>query len=184
MIFEAINARKTHRNRPLSTDQRATDLSLQHVINVQPNGSISGEQNGVQTLSAQQLKAIRAGKSFLLQYFLLTFALFSLTSYLYSNTSWGSTNALWFGIALCTSTSFISFLLTEWAYRQPTAIFLMVSMGSVVVRLFNLALAFGAGQFFLEFDPMALAASLLGSYFSYLVIEILYIHNKALIEGQ
>ena len=102
----------------------------------------------------------------------------------YSTTAWAHTNALWFGIALCFSTSLVSFLLTEWAYHQPTGIFLMVSMGSVVVRLFNLAVAFGLGQFFLDFPPLALAASLLGSYFSYLVIEVLYIHNKALLDGQ
>jgi lysylphosphatidylglycerol synthetase-like protein (DUF2156 family) len=153
----------------------STGLSLQHVINVD-------QQSGI--LSAEELKSLQAGKTFIIRYALLTAVLFGAAYLCYSNFSWAHTNALWFGIILCTSTSFVSFMLTEWAYHQPTGIFLMVSMGSVVVRLFNLAIAFGLGQFFLEFSPMALAASLLVSYFSYFVIEIIYIHNKALTEGQ
>ena len=150
-------------------------MSLEHAINLQQNAGV---------LSANELKSLKAGKAFLVQYALLTVALFGAAFFAYSNFAWAHTNALWFGILLCTSTSFVSFMLTEWAYHQPTGIFLMVSMGSVVVRLFNLAIAFGLGQFFLGFNPMALAASLLVSYFSYFVIEVLYIHNKALTDGQ
>lgn len=146
-------------------------MSLQHVIDVQQNAGV---------LSAQELKSLKAGKAFLIQYAVLTAALFGAGLFAYSNFAWAHSNAIWFGIILCTSTSFVSFMLTEWAYYQTTSIFLMVAMGSVVVRLFNMTFAFALGQFFLGFAPLALATSLLVSYFSYLVIEILYIHHKAL----
>lgn len=149
-------------------------MSLQHVIDVQQNAGV---------LSAQELKSLKAGKAFLIQYAVLTAALFGAGFLTYLSFDWAHTNALWYGIILCTSTSFVGFMLTEWAYHQTTSVFLIVALGSIVVRLFNLTAAFAVGIALLKFPPAALIVSLLVSYIAYLVIEVLYLHHRALADG-
>ena len=79
-------------------------MSLQHAIDLQQNAGV---------LSPEELKSLKAGKAFLVQYALLTLGLFGAAYFAYSNFAWAQTNALWFGIILCTSTSFVSFMLTD-----------------------------------------------------------------------
>lgn len=86
-------------------------------------------------------------------------------------------------MALCTITSVVSFFLTEWAIDMPTPVFLGIAFGSVVVRIFLLLFAFAIGQFVMKMHPMGMALGMFATYFAYLVIEIAYIHKKALKNG-
>ena len=81
-------------------------------------------------------------------------------------------------------TSFVSFLVTEWAFEQPSIVFMTVAVLSLVIRMFNLLLSFCVGYLILKMSPGGVIIGLLGSYFSYLVIEIAYVHNKGKILGQ
>ncbi len=92
--------------------------------------------------------------------------------------------ACYFGMALPIITSFVSFLVTEWAFEQPTMMFMMVALMSMVLRMFNLLLAFCVGFIILKMNPAGLIIGLLATYFSYLTIEIAYIHNKGKLLGQ
>ncbi len=90
----------------------------------------------------------------------------------------------YFGMALPIITSFISFLVTEWAFEQPTMMFMMVAIMSMILRMFNLLLAFCVGFIILKMNPAGVIIGLLVTYFSYLTIEIAYMHNKGKILGQ
>jgi hypothetical protein len=153
-------------------------LSAEHVLHIEP--------------AAQQRTALQAQAKFDLlsqlesRYFLLRFAL--ITVILYSFGFWGvfSTpfvTAAYFGLAICTLTSFISFFVTEWAFDQPKMIFMGVAMASIIVRTFNLLLAFTVGLVFVKLHPAGLISGMFVGYFTYLTIEILYIHNKGLLRG-
>lgn len=90
----------------------------------------------------------------------------------------------YFGMSLPILTSFVSFLVTEWAFEQPNAMFLMVAIMSIILRMFNLLLAFCVGYLILKLDVAGVLIGLLVTYFSYLVIEIAYVHNKGRLLGQ
>src|SRR5258708_5504385 len=92
--------------------------------------------------------------------------------------------ACYIGIAMCTVTSIASFFLTEWAIAQPNDIFFGVAIMSAVVRVFALVMAFAICQFLLKLDSLGLVTGMFVSYFSYLVIEIIYIHKKSLRRGE
>ena len=92
--------------------------------------------------------------------------------------------ACYFGMALPIVTSFVSFLVTEWAFEQPNMLFMMVSLMSLVLRMFNLLLAFCVGYLILKMNAAGVIVGLLVTYFSYLTIEIAYIHNKGKLIGQ
>ena len=93
-------------------------------------------------------------------------------------------NACYIGMGLCTFTSVASFFLTEWAIDQPNDIFFGVAIASIFVRIFGLVMAFGLCQFLLKINPIGLVSGMFVSYFSYLVIEIIYIHKKSLTRGE
>jgi len=89
-----------------------------------------------------------------------------------------------FGMALCTVSSIISFLVSEWAFEQPKEIFMGVALGLIVIRMFNLLFAFAVGMFFLKFDGIGMAWGMLVMYFSYLTLEVAYVHKKGLLIGE
>jgi hypothetical protein len=62
--------------------------------------------------------------------------------------------------------------------------FMMVAIMSMVLRMFNLLLAFCVGFIILKMNPAGVIIGLLATYFSYLTIEIAYMHNKGKILGQ
>ena len=93
-------------------------------------------------------------------------------------------SAFYLGVALCTLTSVISFYLTEWAIDQPNDIFFGVAIGSIFVRIFGLVIAFGMCQFLFKINSIGLVTGMFASYFSYLVVEIIYIHKKSLSRGE
>lgn len=88
------------------------------------------------------------------------------------------------GMALCTVTSVASFFITEWAIDQPNDIFFGVAIGSIFVRIFGLVVAFAMCQFLFKVNSIGLVTGMFASYFSYLVIEIIYIHKKSLSRGE
>lgn len=91
--------------------------------------------------------------------------------------------ATWFGMALCTLMSGISFFITEWAVDLPNEVFYGVAFGSVLVRIFTALFAFAIAQFAFHMHPIGMVAGMMTAYFSYLVIEIVYIHRKAIKRG-
>jgi hypothetical protein len=91
--------------------------------------------------------------------------------------------AAYFGLGLCTVSSIISFFITEWAVDLPDNVFFGVAFGSVVVRIFTLLFAFAIAQFVFKMNPMGMVSGMFSAYFSYLVIEIAYIHKKSLKRG-
>jgi hypothetical protein len=93
-------------------------------------------------------------------------------------------SACYIGIGLCTLTSIASFFLTEWAIDQPMDIFFGVAIGSIFVRIFGLVIVFGMCQFLFKINSIGLVTGMLASYFSYLVVEIIYIHKKSLSRGE
>ena len=124
------------------------------------------------------------------RFFLIWFGLLSAVLYgggtLLMNFAAGDTfrSACYIGMGLCTVTSVASFFLTEWAIEQPNDIFFGVAIGSIFVRIFGLVVAFGMCQFLFKINPMGLVTGMFASYFSYLVVEIIYIHKKSLTRGQ
>lgn len=93
-------------------------------------------------------------------------------------------SACFIGMGLCTVTSVASFFLTEWAIDQPNDIFFGVAISSIFVRIFGLVMAFGMCQFLFKVNPIGLVTGMFVSYFSYLAVEIIYIHKKSLSRGQ
>jgi hypothetical protein len=131
------------------------------------------------------LAAQEATRYFLKQFSRVTGAIIglgSLAMYLFAGHEF--TRACYFGMAFPIITSFISFLITEWAFEQPTMIFFTVAISSLVIRMFNLALAFVVGFVILKMNVAGVLIGLLGTYFAYLTIEIAYIHNKGKLLGQ
>jgi hypothetical protein len=131
------------------------------------------------------LAAQEATRYFIKHYSRLTFGILglgSLAMYLFASPEF--TRACYFGMAFPIVTSFISFLITEWAFEQPSMIFFTVAISSLVIRMFNLALAFCVGFVVMKMNVGGVIVGLLGTYFSYLVIEIAYIHNKGKLLGQ
>ena len=93
-------------------------------------------------------------------------------------------SACYVGMGLCTFTSVASFFLTEWAINQPNDIFFGVAIASIFVRIFGLVVVFAMCQFLFKINPIGLVTGMFGSYFSYLVVEIVYIHKKSLTRGE
>jgi hypothetical protein len=91
--------------------------------------------------------------------------------------------AAYFGLGLCTVSSIISFFITEWAVDLPNNVFFGVAFGSVFVRIFTLLFAFAIAQFVFKMNPMGMVSGMFSAYFSYLAIEITYIHKKSLNNG-
>lgn len=126
-----------------------------------------------------------ATRYFIQRYLMLTFGILtsaSLLMYFFATPSF--TKACYFGMALPIVTSLISFLITEWAFEQPSAMFMMVSIMSIIIRMFNLLIAFCVGYLILKMNPAGVIIGLLVTYFSYLVIEIAYVHNKGKLLGE
>jgi hypothetical protein len=135
--------------------------------------------------AADLLLSQEASRYFIQRYFLMTGAiLFVSSALMYFFATPAFMKACYFGMALPIITSFVSFLVTEWAFEQPTMMFMMVAMMSMVLRMFNLLLAFCVGFIILKMNPAGLIIGLLATYFSYLTIEIAYMHNKGKILGQ
>jgi hypothetical protein len=134
---------------------------------------------------SDMLASQEASRYFLRHYFRMTFGILAIGSLLmYFFASPAFTAACYFGMAFPIITSFVSFLITEWAFEQPSMMFFLVAMMSVVVRLFNLLIAFCVGYLILKMNGAGVIIGLLTTYFAYLVIEIAYIHNKGKVLGQ
>lgn len=124
------------------------------------------------------------------RFFIVWFGMFSVVLYgggtllMNAFSSQAFASACYVGMALCTITSVASFFLTEWAIDQPNDIFFGVAISSIFVRIFGLVVAFGMCQFLFKINPIGLVTGMFTSYFSYLVIEIIYIHKKSLTRGQ
>jgi len=145
---------------------------------------------------AQALEIIRPHRSDRIlsreatRYFLVWFSLLSVV--LYGAGTFALLNfadhsfrvACYSGMALCTVTSLVSFVLTEWAMDKPDEVFLGVALGSIFVRLFTLLFAFAIGQFVLKLHVFGMVTGMFVSYFAYLIIEISYFHKKQLVRGQ
>ncbi len=135
--------------------------------------------------AADLLLSQEASRYFLQRYFLLTSGLLiigSILMYFFASTSFMV--ACYFGMSMPIITSFISFLVTEWAFDQPSPMFVMVAPMSMVIRMFNLLIAFCVGHIILKMNLPGMIVGLLVTYFSYLIIEIAYIHNKGKLLGQ
>ncbi len=142
------------------------------------------DSGGVRNV-ADLLLSKEASLYFLKRYFLLTGALLFVSSVLmYFFASLSFMQAAYFGMSLPILTSFASFLVTEWAFEQPNMMFMMVALMSLVLRMFNLLLAFCVGYLILKMNPAGVIIGLLVTYFAYLTIEIAYIHNKGRLLGQ
>ena len=134
---------------------------------------------------ADLLLSKKESRYFLQRYFLLTSGLLiigSILMYFFASASFMT--ACYFGMAMPIVTSFISFLVTEWAFEQPSPMFVMVAIMSVIIRMFNLLIAFCVGDIILKMNLPGIIIGLLVTYFSYLIIEIAYIHNKGTLLGQ
>jgi hypothetical protein len=135
--------------------------------------------------AADLLLSQEASRYFIQRYFLMTGGLLFVGSILmYFFASPAFMKACYFGMSLPIITSFVSFLVTEWAFEQPTMMFMMVAIMSMILRMFNLLLAFCVGFIILKMNPAGVIIGLLVTYFSYLTIEIAYMHNKGKILGQ
>ena len=160
-------------------ERHTTDLSLKTQIT--PSAVAAPAPKNVADLLLSQ----EASRYFLRSYFLLTGGLLfasSLLMYFFANASF--MKAFYFGMSLPIITSFVSFLVTEWAFEQPSTMFMMIAVMSMVVRMFNLLIAFCVGYLILKMNPAGVIIGLLVTYFSYLVIEISYVHNKGKLLGQ
>ena len=134
--------------------------------------------------AAEQLLAHKATRFYVQWFVTLTIIQFGIAAIglnLFATASFRY--ACFFGMAFPAATSFVSFLLTEWAFDQPNLIFMAVAMGSMVVRMFNLLLVFAVGLLIIKFSMFGLLVGLLGSFLTYMVIEIMYIHNKGSLLG-
>lgn len=148
-------------------------MNLEHVLN------LDARQHTV------ALKSKQAARGFVIWFSGVSIALYltvAIATSIYSTANF--TKAAIFGMALCTVSSIISFLITEWAFDQPKEVFMSVALGMVIVRMFNLLFAFAVGLFFLKFDAIGMAAGMIINYFTYLVVEIMYVHKKGLLIGE
>jgi hypothetical protein len=142
--------------------------------------AVPPQQNVADILLAQE-----ASRYFLQRYFAITFGILSISTvlmFLFATPAFRT--ACYFGMAFPIVSSFVSFLVTEWAYEQPSVLFMTVSILSIVVRMFNLLIAFCVGYLIMKMNPAGVLIGLLATYFSYLAIEIAYVHNKGKLLGQ
>lgn len=129
--------------------------------------------------AADQLLSKAQSRFFVLRFFGLSIVLFGVAAILTSALSTSAfRTALYYGMAVPTIASFLSFLVSEWAFEQPTGIFIGVSVGAMVLRVCNLLFAFVMGLLVFKLNASGLLFGLLGTYFSLSVIEIAYFHNK------
>ena len=134
---------------------------------------------------ADLLLSQEASKYFLQRYFAITFGILSVSTVLmFMFATPAFRTACYFGMAFPIVSSFVSFLVTEWAYEQPSVLFMTVSILSIVIRMFNLLIAFCVAYLILKMNPAGVIIGLLATYFSYLTIEIAYVHNKGKLLGQ
>lgn len=160
-------------------------MSINHTSRSTTNTSGAVAVLAAPRSAADLLLSQEASRYFLQRYFLMTGALlFVASTLMYFFASPAFMKACYFGMALPIVTSFVSFLVTEWAFEQPTMMFMMVAIMSMILRMFNLLLAFCVGFIILKMSPAGVIIGLLATYFSYLTIEIAYMHNKGKILGQ
>lgn len=134
---------------------------------------------------ADLLLSQEASRYFLQRYFTLSFALVAVSSVLmYYFATPAFRLAFYFGMAVPMLTSFVSFLVTEWAFEQENMLFMTVAILSIIIRIFNLLLAFCVGYLILKLNVGGALIGLLTTYFSYLTVEIAYVHNKGKLLGQ
>ena len=134
---------------------------------------------------ADLLLSQEASRYFLQRYFALTFGFLAVSTvliFLFATPAFRT--ACYFGMAFPIVSSFVSFLVTEWAYEQPSMLFMTVSLLSIVIRMFNLLIAFCVGYIILHMNAGGLIIGMLATYFGYLTIEIAYVHNKGKLLGQ
>jgi hypothetical protein len=162
---------------------------LEHILNAQTAGTIGAESTAkaIKThvlTAAEQLLSKKATRFYVQWFVTLTIIQFGLAALLLNAFATPAFRyACFFGMAFPAATSFISFLLSEWAFEQPTLIFMAVAMGGMVVRMFNLLLVFAVGFIVIKFSVIGLLVGLLGAFLTYMVIEIMYIHNKGSLLG-
>lgn len=134
---------------------------------------------------ADILLSQEASRYFIRSFFLLTGGLlFASSIAMYFFATGAFMKAYYFGMAVPVATSFVSFLVTEWAFEQPTMLFMTVAVMSIMLRMFNLLIAFCVGYLILKMNAGGVIMGLLITYFSYLAIEIAYVHNKGKLLGQ
>ncbi|HYM19693.1 MAG TPA: hypothetical protein VEW28_01680 [Candidatus Kapabacteria bacterium] len=134
---------------------------------------------------SERILSREATRYFLVWFLLLSVVLYGAGSFILFNfTNASFRTACYSGMALCTVTSLISFVLTEWAIDKPDEIFLGIALGSIFVRLFTLLFAFAIGEFILKLHVFGMVTGMFVSYFSYLIVEISYFHKKQLVRGQ
>lgn len=162
-------------------------LNAQTAVNIGTQGSIASTGKAIKThvlTAAEQLLAHKATRLYIQWFVSLTIIEFGIAAIaLNMFATPGFRYACFFGMAFPAATSFVSFLLTEWAFDQPNLIFMAVALGSMVVRMFNLLLVFAVGLLIIKFSMIGLLIGLLGSFLTYMVIEIMYIHNKGSLLG-
>jgi hypothetical protein len=134
---------------------------------------------------ADLLLSQEASRYFMQRFFAITFGLLAISTvsmFLFASPAFRT--ACYFGMAFPIISSFISFLVTEWAFEQPGVLFVTVALLSMVIRMFNLLIAFCIAFIILKMNAGGLIIGLLVTYFSYLVLEIAYVHNKGKLLGQ
>jgi hypothetical protein len=82
------------------------------------------------------------------------------------------------GIVLSVANVMMGFVAIEYSFNKSYTLFIQVVLGGVGIRLFFMAgmLLLLIGVF--KFHSIALVGSLFGMYSIFLVLEVLYIHNK------
>jgi hypothetical protein len=147
--------------------------------------SINQVMHILKPVDSKPLISREATKYFLLWFSGLSVVLYGVGSYaLFTFADPAFRVACFTGMALCTLMSIISFLLIESAMDKPNDLFMGIAFGSIFVRIFTAVFAFGFAQFVLKLAPFGMATGMLVTYFSYLVIELIYIHKKQLDRGQ
>lgn len=82
------------------------------------------------------------------------------------------------GIVLSVVNVLMGYVAIEYSFNKSYTVFIQVVLGGVGIRLFVMAgmLLLLIGVF--KFHSIALVSSLFGMYSIFLVLEVLYIHNK------
>ena len=134
-------------------------------------------------VSQQQLNVAllekQASRFFLLRFGFVTALLGMFAGYAFY--SWGTAfvYATLYGNLLSTVSSFVSYLVMESAYNHKNSGFMGIALGSIIMRMFNLLFAFAIGLYAIQFNSTGMVVGMFLSYFSYLVVEIAYLHSKA-----
>ena len=172
----------------ISNDNKAAikDSNLSQTTQISPRAIAPGMiAHAAPRSVADLLLSQEASRYFIQRYFLLTGAMLFVSSVLmYFFASAVFMKAYYFGMSIPVLTSFVSFLVTEWAFEQPSMMFMMVAVMSIVIRMFNLLIAFCVGYLILKMSPAGVILGLLVTYFGYLTIEVAYVHNKGKLLGQ